>query len=99
LNENQCSGNSAGIFIRNGARVEARRNICTQNFWSGIAVRDKGTQAVLSANQCNNNGAWGIISWEGADPDIREDNVTAGNGKADVKRRNKAEIACLSPDE
>ncbi len=75
-------------MFEDGAAGIAENNICENNPWSGIAVRGEGTNPVLTKNRCNNNGAWGIICWAGADPNIVEDNQTVGNWRDGIMRRN-----------
>ncbi len=89
LKDNFCTENNySGILFEDGTTGQAENNICEDNSWSGIAVRGAGTNPVLTKNRCNNNGAWGIISWAGADPNITEDNETAGNWRQGVIHRN-----------
>ena len=88
LRNNCCRRNhGSGILLEQGACGKVEGNICENNPWSGIAVRGRGTNPLLSQNHCNNNGAWGIICWAGAQPVIEDNNTTEDNGKEGVKRR------------
>ncbi len=75
-------------MFEDGALGTAENNTCEKNPWSGIAVRGEDTRPVLTKNRCNNNGAWGIISWAGAEPNIVADNQTTGNWREGVAHRN-----------
>ena len=88
LTGNTCRANNySGILFRNAAGGEVEGNICQENLWSGIAVRGEDTRPTLTANQCNNNGAWGIISWAGANRDVSADDETLDNWKGGMKHR------------
>lgn len=88
LKYNTCNENyPSGIVFEDGASGEAVANKCENNPWSGIACRDEGTKPLISADQCCRNGAWGIIYWAGAEPEIAQDNIFAENYRGDLKAR------------
>jgi parallel beta-helix repeat protein len=70
----------SGMIFVNGAAGEIRENECLEHSWSGIAIRGKGTEPIVSGNKCSDNQCWGIVYWDGAKPSIENNNLTEGNG-------------------
>ncbi len=88
VENNECNGNyPSGIEFRDGAGGNATGNTCSDHAWSKIAVRGEGTDPIVFNNRCSNNGAWGIISWAGADPLIGRGNTGEDNYRKLIMQR------------
>jgi hypothetical protein len=71
------------LFEQGGG--EASGNTCSGNGWCGIGVRGTGTTVALKGNLCDDNGAWGIVTWAGASlSGLPGDNTAERNFRAEV---------------
>jgi parallel beta-helix repeat protein len=86
---NTSIGNKrAGIWFEDGASGTVSGNTCSGNGWAGIGVRGAGTVPVLTANRCNDNGAWGIVTWAGAKlSGLPGDNTAERNFRGEVMEK------------
>lgn len=93
LTNNECFENyPSGILFSHSAVGTAKNNLCQNNPWSGIAARGLGTKPTLISNTCKSNGAWGIVTWAGAEPSIANDNTILGNGRGGIKLHHQADF-------
>ncbi len=83
-----------GIWICNGAHVEARENASSENQLSGIVVNGEKTAATLIANTCRENSKHGIWICQGAQVEARE-NTCDGNKSSGLIVEGKTTRATL----
>lgn len=63
INNNNCSNNAIGIFVKNSKSNFIINNICNLNNWFGIASFSSNTNEIKN-NMCDYNQYYGIESFE-----------------------------------
>jgi parallel beta-helix repeat protein len=84
---NVCSGNyPSGIHLETNIAGQISKNECQDNPWAGIVVDGNSVCPIIDDNICSQNGTWGILILNGANPTLKE-NVVEQNGKGTVSEK------------
>lgn len=87
LIDNRCFSNyPSGMLLMSNITGKVSDNICQNNPWAGIVVDGNSVCSALDKNQFSQNGTWGILILNDANPTL-ENNTLEQNGKGAISNK------------